>query len=151
MGVRREGEEVPSANMTPHNVTLFNWAGEDDNGNAVYQKTTLTKVYTRMKQGVAFGNGNSGTAPNEQDELIVYVFDESSKTGSKTYIHHTKWNAESDKTPFWTVRDDGKDLLVIGICDQETPPTNEQTFKATRATRREAGNKRMWHWEVHCT
>lgn len=143
---------MASKRMLLDSVTIFNYLGEDDDGNALYQPTIIQNVYVRMAQGISLGRTESGVSLQPQDELIAYIFDKGSKA-ENSIIPFSEWDALADKSGYWTIHDDGKDLMVIGLptpTEEGAPPDGVQVFKASRAIRRKAGRPRLWHWEVHC-
>ncbi len=143
---------MPNVRMLPDTITLYNYSGEDGDGNACYLPTVIQRVYARMTQGIVVGRGETTITLEPADALIVYVFDQSSVC-AKTFLPFKEWDASSSKADHWTVHDDGSDLIAIGTPTSTAsgaPPDNVQSFKATKNIRRQAGKPRMWHWEVHC-
>ena len=98
------------SNILFHTATLYNYCGEDANGNAKYQTTVLDKVYMRQAAGVQVAD----RAP--ADQTILYFFDTRSSAASalgeaRSWAEPEEWE-EGHKT--WTVHDDGRDILIPG-------------------------------------
>lgn len=136
--------------MLPHVVTLFNYAGEDADGRAIYSKTVLRTVYCTAQTGTDFDReGKKST-----NKAVLYFFDTSSVAESedgapKQFMPYALWVAsDSSKEPYWTLSDQGDDYFVQGETDAARPQDVHDAFKIVNAKRYEAGQKRMWHWTV---
>lgn len=128
-------------------ITLYNHAGEADY-KAKYEVTIIERVYTTDKSGVYV----KGDAPD--DAFVAYIFDRKSTARSlngavKTYLPSGEWNELSDKSGYWTLHDDGNDIVVPGTqTDVQKPIELFGARKIVQYYRLKAGTPRMWHRKV---
>lgn len=128
-------------------VTLFNHAGEA-NYAAQYEATIIESVYTTDKSGVYV----KGDSPD--DVFVVYIFDRKSAAKStsgtvKTFLPSAEWDALADKSGYWTLHDNGNDIIVPGMqTDAQKPIEIAGARKIAQYYRLKAGAPRMWHRKV---
>ena len=133
---------MATSRMRPDTVILSNYVGEVSNV-ATYQVTVLKGCACVLGTGAdARKNGNQSN-----DVATLYIFDRGTKAASadgtiaRTYLPYDEWAALSDKTPYWTLSDKGKDKIQkVGF---------EPELKITKFFRRKKGSRRMWHFEVN--
>lgn len=128
-------------------VTLYNHTGEV-NYAAQYEVTIIENVYTTEKSGVVVKNDSP------DDALTVYIFDRKAIAKSisgetKTYLPCSDWDALVDKSGYWTLHDDEKDVIVPGIQITVSKPMEiAMARKIVQHYRLQAGTPRMWHRKV---
>lgn len=132
------------SNILFHTATLYNFCGEDANGNAKYQTTVLDKVYMRQAAGVQVAD----RAP--ADQTILYFFDTRSSAASalgeaRSWAEPEEWE-EGHKT--WTIHDDGRDILIPGRTFVGQPAKHPNARRIRRCARYKAGSMIMWHRKV---
>lgn len=132
------------SNILFHTATLYNYSGEDANGNATYQITVLSGVYMRQSAGVQAAD----RAP--ANSTILYFFDTRSKAASavgvpRSWEEPESWTADGDK---WTIRDDGRDILIPGETFVGQPAKHPKARRIRACARYKAGSVIMWHRKV---
>ena len=131
---------MASRRMLADTVELYNYLGEIDD-EATYQKTILRHCYCPTNQGV--GRGNQGKIPN--DTATLYIFDagtvaEAEDGSRRSYIPYSEWEDLPDRSRYWTLDDSGDDFF--------RKSGSEEKFRIAGVSRRKAGTRRMWHFEV---
>ena len=121
-------------------VSLFNYVGEV-NGDATYQETILTVCYCPLNEGADLNM--QGRKAN--DSARLYTFDRqtvaTSVSGAKrTYLPHEQWEKEDDKSPYWTLSDEGQDYFK--------KQGAERQLRVVGFSHKVNGTPRMWHFEV---
>lgn len=123
-------------------ATIFNFIGEDSDGNAVYEKTLLDGCRVVLSMGAV--------SENEDDNLAAYLFDVKTVARSgnivKSYCAPEAYETLIDKSRYWTIRTDGKDWIAKGACDDSGVPEN--AFRIRICKRNQIGSQGMWHWKV---
>jgi len=134
---------MPNA-MLADSATLYNYIGEDEDGNASYIRTVLTPCRAVLTVGTLMDR--------ENDNISVYVFDAytlaTNGSTRKSYCDPRAFDTLADKTANWTLRDDGKDWIANGICTDTQPPTDGTAFAIRTIKRNQIGGHDMWHWKV---
>lgn len=160
-----------SKRVCPHCITLYNFLGEDDDGNAMYASTLLTGVHIHVNEGM-------GSTDLSNDTTRVHIFDDtvaaqppqgvtidpnlfdlspatleqalSIPAGEKPFVPFREWLTAANKEQYWTLNPEGRDYFSIG--DNRTTdtvlPTDLTLFRITSISRREMGSRRMWHWRI---
>ena len=160
-----------SERVCPHCITLYNFLGEDDDGNAMYASTLLAGVHIHVNEGM-------GSNDLSNDHTRVHIFDDivaaqppqgveidrslfnltpynlkralDTPEGEKPFVPFDEWSKTTNKEQYWTLSPEGKDYFAIG--DYRTTetalPTERTLFRVTTIGRREMGSRRMWHWRI---
>lgn len=125
-------------------ITLFNFLGEDEDGNARYARAMIERVHVYANDGVG-----SGDVPS--DETRVHIFDDTARC-AKPFLSHSEWKQLPDdqKRKFWTLSPEGTDYIAIGYAGANgcALPTDCTLYRIVRVGRREIGSARMHHWRV---
>lgn len=131
-----------SERVCPHCITLYNFLGEDDDGNAMYASTLLAGVHVYVNEGM-------GSTDLSNDPTRVHIFDDTA-ADEKPFVQFDEWSNASNKEQYWTLNPEGKDYFAIG--DHRTTgnalPTEHTLFRITSIGRRQMGSRRMWHWRI---
>jgi len=143
---------VASKRVCPHTITIFNFIGEDPEGNAMYAAAVLSNVHAHINEGMGAGDVSN-------DKTRVHIFDDTVEC-EKSFLPHGEWNAlpEEEKVKFWTLCPEGKDYFSQGSLQQYDPatptnapvtlPRNVVLFRIMLISRLQMGRPRMWHWRV---
>lgn len=127
-----------------HSITVFNYMGEDSDGNAMYSAAVLKNVHTHINEGIG-----SGDVAN--DNTRVHIFDDVVES-EKAFLPHDKWVLLSDteKARFWTLCSEGKDYFSLDHepVHETMLPSNCSLFRIIVVSRRKIGSRRMWHWRI---
>lgn len=131
---------MASRRLLIHTVELYNYMGEIDDV-ATHQKTILRHCYCPTNEGI--GTSNQGKTP--KDSARLYVFDygtiaESEDGVKRSYIPYSEWKELPDKSGYWTLNDAGHDFF------RKVDSTIQH--KVTSFAHKDAGTRRMWHFEV---
>lgn len=130
--------------MLPDSATLYNYLGEDDDGNAVYQRTCFSPCRVVLTVGAVM--------EKEDDNIRAYLFDQKTAatdgTNARRYCDPRVFETLGDKSAHWTFRDDGRDVIAKGVCESEQPPDDGTAFALRTIKRNQIGSPRMWHWKV---
>lgn len=130
--------------MCPHKITLFNFTGENSDGEAQFNSVLLDNVHVFHTEGVNSSN-SADDAPH------VHIFDENvSPSGGKTFVPYSQWKSAQTRDSYWTLNPEGGDYFAIGDHRQtgHSLPTSLTLFRITHVARREIGASRMWHWRI---
>lgn len=131
--------------MCPHRITLFNFLGEDQEGNAQFSSVLLMNVHVNRKDGVNATN-SAADAPH------VHIFDDLAESSpEKTFLPFDEWKALSgERDQYWTLNPEGGDYFAVG--DHRTAdgrlPDGVAVYKIINVARRDVGKSRMWHWRI---
>lgn len=157
--------------VCPHTITLFNYTGEDENGNACYNPVLLEWVHVFKKEGINATN-SADDAPHVHifDDTVIasppgnVTLDRSLYTltpdslqraletpqGEVPYVPYNEWKTALHQEQYWTLSTEGKDYFAIG--DQRRTdhklPTDVPIFRITDVERHDVGTRRMWHWRI---
>lgn len=135
---------MASKRVCPHTITLFNFVGEDENGNSSYVACVLKNVHCHINEGV----GSDGVA---NDDTRVHIFDDCVES-EKTFLPHNEWLALPDdaKAHFWTLCPNGKDYFAYGskALNGTMLPQECTLFRIILVSRRKMGSRRMHHWRI---
>lgn len=130
--------------LLPDSATLYNYLGEDDDGNAVYQRTFFSPCRVVLTVGAVM--------ENEDDNICVYLFDMITQAtdgkNARSNCDPRAFDTLADKSAYWTLRDDGRDWLAKGLCASAQPPDDGTAYALRTAKRNQIGSPRMWHWKV---
>ncbi len=130
--------------MLPDSATLYNYLGEDGDGNAVYQRTYLSPCRVVLTVGAVM--------EKEDDNLKAYLFDQQTAAtdgaNDRSYCDPRAFETLHDKSAYWTLRDDGRDVIVKGVSAGERPPDDGTAFALRTIKRNQIGSPSMWHWKV---
>lgn len=142
---------MPSRRMLPDTVTLFNYIGEADMV-AEYSVTIFNNVFC----DTSYGDKASiqGGVPNNAARL--YIFDMQSCAYSvdgkrKTFVPFSEWEKLTDKSLYWTIREDNKDYFAVGkhcVSLLKQGFAGTQPFSIMKARHYNIGTPRMRHWEI---
>lgn len=135
--------------MLPDTVTLYNYAGEDQDGRATYAVTLLRNVYCSEQFGTDYDKEGKTSA----NKAMLYIFDansvaESADGAPKSYLPYSEWINSDSKESFWTLSDQGDDYFVNGLHNSNRPQDIRNSHKIVSVSRFKAGQRRMWHWTV---
>lgn len=130
-------------------ITLFNYLGENSNGEAKYSVTYISKVAIEKTTGTRRQEYSSVA----DDKAVLFIFDKHSfaydKYGyPKAYLPYEEWKESNSKEAFWTVREEKKDFWVEGIVRDDEPKKKFNSLRIQRAVHYDEGSKRMHHWEI---
>lgn len=157
--------------VCPHTITLFNFNGEDADGNACYNCALLEWVHVFKKEGINATN-SADDAPHVHifdDTVIVtppdnVTLDRSlynlspynllraldTLPGEMPYVPYEEWKDTTNQEQYWTLNPEGRDYFAIG--DQRRTdhrlPTQVPIFRITDIERHDVGSRRMWHWRI---
>lgn len=158
--------------VCPHTITLFNFTGEDENGNARYNSVLLEWVHVFKKEGINSNNSADdaphahifddtvivSSAPNVTldrslyNELSPYSLSRALETtkGEVPFVPYEEWKNTAHQEQYWTLSPEGRDYFALG--DQRRTdhalPTDVPIFKITNVERHDMGSRRMWHWRI---
>lgn len=162
---------MATTRICPHSVTLFNYLGENQNGQAQYACTLLAGVHI-------FADVGMGNTDLSNDAVRVHIFDDivaaqptqgvtidknlfnlspfnlaralDTPEGEKPFVPYDEWKNTTDKHQYWTLNPEGRDYIAIGDYRtmQSDLPTYCDLFRIVSVGRREMGSRRMWHWRV---
>lgn len=133
---------------TPHSVTLI--MAEEDSYNAVLLQNVFLDLSKRTnvnKSGLADADGATLFIPFSVD------------AGGKTYLPPKQYAAQEDKTPYWTLSDDGENsgadcYFIKGAQTTDLYPYSLATqkhdfvYRVSSVDLRDFGSERMRHWMV---
>lgn len=134
--------------MLPHTITLFNYIGDNENGNE-YAVTIIKNVMCMPAIGTTF----TTKGDNSNDYADLYIFENNSIAydiygNMKTYLPAAQWNELKDKTGFWTLNE--RDYFVKGIFNEESNPAEiEGAIVINSYNHFDMGTLRMRHWEIN--
>lgn len=135
---------MASRRVCPHTVTIFNYLGEDGDGNAEYSASVLKYVHAHIKEGI-------GAKSVADDETRVHIFDSTFEC-DKSYLPESEWLALSseDKKKHWTLNAKGRDYFCFGDfgSSESNLPDFNLLFRIVGFSRLEMGSKRLHHWKV---
>lgn len=130
--------------MLADSATLYNYLGEDNDGNAVYQRTYFTPCRVVLTVGAMM--------EKEDDNIRAYLFDLKTRAtdgvNARSYCDPRAFDTLAQKAAYWTLRDDGRDMIAKGICTDAQPPDDGTAFALRTIKRNQIGSQRMWHWKV---
>lgn len=157
--------------VCPHTITLFNFTGEDENGNARYNPVLLQWVHVFKKEGINAAN-SADDAPHVHifDDTVIAsppdnvtldrsLFDLSPDTlslaletphGEVPYVPYSEWKDTAHQEQYWTLNPEGRDYFAVGDYRSagNTLPTAVPLFRITDIERHDMGTPRMWHWRI---
>ena len=130
---------MASRRLLIHTVDLFNYMGEIED-EATYQKTVIRHCYCPRSKGVV----NQGQSAN--DQAILFIFDcgtiaEDECGNPRTFLPYAEWERAEDKSPYWTISDEGDDFFRVA--------GSPEKFRITDFSHKQTGSRRMWHFEVN--
>ncbi len=134
-------------------ITLFNYIGEDADGNPNYQKTYFNNVYFKPIEGMTptvKGDDSSSSAN-------LFIFDCVSKARGimnreKTFCDYSLWEIKSESDKYWTLSPDGKDYVVQGHIKESIDPANIAGAMVINSfIHYNMGLKRHHHWEINAS
>lgn len=135
---------MASKRACPHTITLFNFVGEDENGNASYAAAVLKNVHCHINEGVGSGDVSN-------DDTRVHIFDDCVDS-EKDFLPHDEWLALPDdaKARYWTLCPNGKDYFALGnkALFGTMLPQDCTLFRIILVSRRKMGSRRMHHWRI---
>lgn len=133
---------MASRRVLPHTVTLYNYLGEDSDGQASYVTTVLRGVNAQVIRGTSRTGGNAATGGQETpaDSLKVFFFIHRSHAESvggrrKKSVKPEAWvDGFPNRNPAdaWTFREDGRDIMTLGQDEpmkDRKPPPGKDWFK----------------------
>lgn len=127
-------------------VTVYTSLGENDDGEMAWLRTVVECVtvfrYDGAKQYPA--------RTLEGDDRATVYFHFTRMRAPRPYADEAVFDALPDKTAAWTIRADGNDRLVIGVCDAVRPPAGLAQYRPLVVTPNRKGSPRMRHLEVIC-
>jgi hypothetical protein len=130
--------------MLPDSATLYNYIGEDADGNALYIRTCFTQCRVVLTTG--------SRLENEDDNITVLLFDAFTLATNgatvKSYCDPRAFETLTDKNAHWTLRDDGKDWITKGARTDDQPPADGTAFAIRTTKRNQMGSYDLWHWKV---
>ena len=131
---------MASLRMLTDTAVLYNYVGEV-NDEATYQETVFRRCYCPVNEGA--GLISQGRKPRNSGKL--YLFDSKtiavSRTGVvRTYLPYDQWKKTANKNLYWTLSDEGTDYF-------EKTGSSVKLLVAS-FSRKKAGTRRMWHFEV---
>lgn len=137
---------MPSLRMLQDTVYLFNYIGEV-NDVASYQKAVIRKCYCVISEGSSVNLAGNGTDPNNLS--LLYIFDRTSvvtddRGNALTYIPSESFDALTDKSGYWTIRD-GPSRDYFTKVGKFADPRENPVIGFSHLT---GGTPRMWHFEV---
>lgn len=145
----QEGENaMPNKRLIPHTITLFNFAGENDNYESDYLVTILRNVMCMPHKGSVFST--MGTNSNNSADLYIFergVIATDKNGNTRQYLPPNEWNECEDKSQYWTIHDNGTDCFIENECQDDTPP--EEALYINGVVHYNMGTPRMRHWEVY--
>lgn len=119
---------------------------------AEYSVTILSNVMCDMSCGdkASIQGGVSNNAAR------LYIFDMQSCTYSvdgkkKKFVPFSEWEKLTDKSLYWTIREDNKDYFAVGKHCVSSPNQcidEAQPFSVMKARHYNMGTPRMRHWEI---
>lgn len=119
-------------------VSLNNYIGEV-NDVATYQETILEHCYCPHDLGISANTqGKKAT-----DGATLYIFEKNTRALSpegyaRTFVDSETWEALEDKSPYWTLCDNGRDFIKV----------DGSNLRVTSLSHKVAGSRRMWHYKV---
>ena len=139
-----QGRDNVLTDNLPDSATLYNYIGEDTDGNALYQRTYFNPCRVVLSTGAMMDN--------EDDNIRAYLFDLKTVAASgdtvRAYCDPRAFDTLADKSAYWTLRDDGRDWIAKGQCSDAAPPENSTAYAVRTIKRNQIGSLRMWHWKV---
>ncbi len=131
---------MASLRMLKDTVVLYNYIGEV-NDRATYQETVLTRCYCPLNEGADLNL--QGKKAN--DSARLYLFDSKTLATApdgtvRSYLLYSQWREVTDKTPYWTLSDKGTDYFKKSV--------GSTKLRIIGFSHKQAGTRRMWHFEV---
>ena len=121
-------------------VTLYNYVGEI-NDEASYQETIINRCYCPLNEGADLNKQGKKAS----DSAKLYIFDVGSVAVTadgteRSYLSYDEWSKLIDKSAYWTLSDKGNDYYLKDGASNK--------LRVVAFSRKKAGSKRMWHFEV---
>ncbi len=141
---------MPSKRVLNKTITLFNFLGEDQFGQAQYSVTYLENVAVEKIAGAK----RSSYSSISDDSVVLYVFPNSllsyDKNGyKKAFMPYKLWKESNSKEAFWTFRENQKDFFINGVYRDGDAKKNYEAFKIQKVAYFDEGTRRMHHWEIN--
>ena len=135
---------MATKSVCPHTITIFNYIGEDQDGNAKYTAAVLKYVHAHINEGAGAGDVS-------KDSTRAHIFDSVTEC-EKTFLSHRVWLAlpDEEKVKYWTLCTDGKDYFAFGEAALfgTKLPDDCTLFRINLVARRQIGHRRTWHWRI---
>ena len=131
---------MASLKMLTDTVVLYNYIGEI-NDEAAYQETVFARCYCQLNEGADLNM--QGKKANDSAKLFIFdakTIAVASDGSIRTYLPYSEWINAPDKTRHWTLSDKGTDYIQKS--------GGNSRLRVVGFSRKKAGTRRMWHFEV---
>lgn len=129
-------------------VTFYTHLGEDDDGVARWRVTRMDGVAVFRKGGVH--KGSSGVQRGD-DMATLYVFERAAGR-REAFVEGGLFDAMEDTRGMWTVHEDGRDRVYLGLCWDESPPVGAgRLVRPVTVVHNVQGRPGLRHVKVVCS
>lgn len=129
-------------------ITIYTWLGEE-NGAARWQVTRMDGVAVFRRGGV---RQHPLQSLRGDDRAVLYIFEEQLRP-RRRYVEAEAFAAlkAAERDGAWTVREDGRDRVYLGLCwDARPPEGSAKVVRPVGVVVNGQGRRGMRHVKVTC-